>query len=123
MAFSLLLVDDNPAYRRLTSLLATDALGADADLRQASSLQDALAALADQPADCVLLDLGLPDSQGLGGVRAIRDAGAAAIVVLSGRTDPGLAEEAEAAGAAAFVVKGDELTELGPVLTRIAASR
>jgi serine phosphatase RsbU (regulator of sigma subunit) len=57
---------------------------------------------------CVLLDLGLPDSQGLQGLRRLlQQHPEAAVVVLTGLADEHLGEEAVRAGAQDYLVKGD----------------
>ena len=56
---------------------------------------------------CVLLDLGLPDSRGLQGVRWLQEsAPLVAVVVLTGLADEHLGAEAVAAGAQDYLVKG-----------------
>jgi serine phosphatase RsbU (regulator of sigma subunit) len=58
-------------------------------------------------ADCVLLDLGLPDSQGLDGLRQVLAlASGAAVCVLTGRQDEHLGIGAVAEGAQDYLVKG-----------------
>ena len=121
-AISLLLVDDNPAYVRLTSILAADALAEEPEVRSAGSIREAEAALAEQPADVVLLDLGLPDSEGFAGLERVRAAGAKAVVVLSGRSDDGIAERALEHGAAAYVLKGSEMEQLPAALRAAGAA-
>jgi serine phosphatase RsbU (regulator of sigma subunit) len=57
--------------------------------------------------DCVLLDLGLPDTFGLDGVRRLRAAaGRTPIVVLTGHTDETQGVAALAAGAQDYLIKG-----------------
>jgi serine phosphatase RsbU (regulator of sigma subunit) len=56
----------------------------------------------------VLLDLGLPDSQGLDGLRWLLDCDPdAAVVVLTGMADEDLGEDAVRAGAQDYLVKGE----------------
>jgi serine phosphatase RsbU (regulator of sigma subunit) len=58
-------------------------------------------------ADCVLLDLGLPDTQGLGGLVRLRHvAPDAAVLVLTGHDDVGRGVAAVGAGAHDYLVKG-----------------
>jgi serine phosphatase RsbU (regulator of sigma subunit) len=58
-------------------------------------------------ADCVLLDLGLPDAVGLTALEKLRaQLPEVPIVVLTGRVDDGIGPEAVAAGAQDFLVKG-----------------
>src|SRR6202046_3806085 len=59
-------------------------------------------------AACVLLDLGLPDSQGLDGLRwLLRERPDVAVVVLTGLADEYLGEQAVKAGGQDYLVKGD----------------
>jgi serine phosphatase RsbU (regulator of sigma subunit) len=67
-------------------------------------------------ADCVLLDLGLPDAQGLDALRRLLAvAPGAAICVLTGQGDEGLGNAAVGEGAQDYLIKG-EVT--GAVLLR-----
>ena len=69
-------------------------------------LTEGLAEL-DRGADCVLIDLGLPDTAGLDTVRAVvaHPAGAA-VVVLTGVADRSAAADAVRLGAQDYLVKG-----------------
>jgi serine phosphatase RsbU (regulator of sigma subunit) len=100
----ILLIEDDDGDALLVDELLLDA-GAPFALRRARSLADARPALAD--VECVLLDLELPDSRGLTGVRALQQlAPALAVVVLTGISDEHLGEEAVRAGAQDYLVKG-----------------
>src|SRR5918912_335328 len=56
---------------------------------------------------CVLLDLGLPDAEGIDGLRKLLAvAGSAAVCVLTGRSDEHLGIAAVAQGAQDYLVKG-----------------
>lgn len=56
---------------------------------------------------CILLDLGLPDSEGLEGLRrTLLVAGRIPVIVLTGRVDRDLGEAAVAEGAQDYLVKG-----------------
>lgn len=56
---------------------------------------------------CILLDLGLPDSEGLEGLRrTLRLAGRIPVIVLTGRADRDLGDSAVAEGAQDYLVKG-----------------
>jgi DNA-binding response OmpR family regulator len=58
-------------------------------------------------ADCVLLDLGLPDAGGLDAVARVREAAPdAAIIVLTGLDDAARRASALEAGAQDYIVKG-----------------
>lgn len=68
---------------------------------------EAVAQLASTEFDCVLLDLGLPDGEGVENVQRIRAASPqAAIVVMTGRDDEQRAIEALRLGAQEYLVKG-----------------
>lgn len=56
---------------------------------------------------CILLDLGLPDSEGLDGLRRILDlAGRVPVIVLTGQVDRDMGQAAVAEGAQDYLVKG-----------------
>ena len=89
-----LLVEDDAAFSAYVRL----ALGAGADaveVRTASDLSGALEALRDGHPDGILLDLNLPDSQGLASVRPVLDAAPrTAVVILTGVAETSVAQEA-----------------------------
>src|SRR5215469_3975356 len=99
-----LLVEDDDGDALLVEELLLDA-GVPFALNRARSLADARRSLADTT--CVLLDLELPDSRGLQGVRWLREAWPnLAVVVLTGISDEHVGEEAVGAGAQDYLVKG-----------------
>jgi serine phosphatase RsbU (regulator of sigma subunit) len=75
-------------------------------------------------AACVLLDLGLPDSQGLQGLRwLLQQYPEATIVVLTGMADEHLGEEAVRTGAQDYLVKGDVSGQMLHRVIRYAMER
>jgi two-component system KDP operon response regulator KdpE len=74
----LLVVDDEPAIRRL---LGTSLARAQYRVFEAATARDALVSMQIDKPDAVLLDLGLPDRDGLELVTLLKGAGAAVIVV------------------------------------------
>ena len=68
---TVLLVDDTRSDALLYSALLRRAAGTPRSVEHASTLEEALALLGKRDYDAVLLDLGLPDSDGLGGIRRI----------------------------------------------------
>jgi serine phosphatase RsbU (regulator of sigma subunit) len=85
------------------------------DLRRVHSLAEAKAAV--QDAACVLLDLGLPDTYQLDGLRWLQQhVPSVAVVVLTGLADEYLGEEAVRLGAQDYLVKGQVD---GPLLDRV----
>jgi serine phosphatase RsbU (regulator of sigma subunit) len=100
-----LLVEDDDGDAFLVEELLRE-VGAQIVVQRARSLNQAKALV--PGAACVLLDLGLPDSQGLTGLRqllAIEPE--AAVVVLTGEANEHLGELAVRAGAQDYLVKGD----------------
>ena len=99
----LLIEDDDGDALIVQELLAE--VAAPVSLRRARSMAEARPLLAD--VTCVLLDLGLPDTRELQGVRWLHEhLPQVAVVVLTGRTDEHLGEEAVRAGAQDYLVKG-----------------
>jgi signal transduction histidine kinase len=102
-----LVVEDDSAF---ASFLATALSGSReaASLRTASDLAEARQQLLDGAVDAVLLDLTLPDSQGLATLRAVLAASPdVAVVVLTGLDDADVARSALELGAQDWLVKGD----------------
>ncbi|MHB8217458.1 MAG: putative bifunctional diguanylate cyclase/phosphodiesterase [Candidatus Sulfotelmatobacter sp.] len=103
----LLLVEDNPGDARLLrEMLAEQGVPMTA-LTVTRTLSEAETHLAGNPVDIILLDLGLPDAQGM---EVVRRAQAAAphipLVVLTGLDDESLASEALQGGAQDYLIKG-----------------
>ena len=100
-----LLVEDDDGDALLVGELLRE-VGAAVVVRRARSLTQAKALVSG--AACVLLDLGLPDSQGLNGLRQLLQLEPeAAIVMLTGQASEHLGEQAVRAGAQDYLVKGD----------------
>lgn len=99
-----LLVEDDEADAFLVGELLAEA-DAKVDLAVATSLTEARDRVGG--VDCVLLDLGLPDAQGLDGLRQVLVMTEhAAVVVLTGRQDEHLGVGAVAEGAQDYLLKG-----------------
>ncbi len=105
-----LVADDEPAIRRL---LRTS-LGAQGwRVTEVASGAETLAAIARGGADVLLLDLGLPDTDGLDLIRRLRDGGSTVpIVVLSAREDERGKVAALDLGADDYVTKPFGMAEL-----------
>ena len=70
-------------------------------------LEDALESLREKPFDLILLDLSLPDAQGLETLTRIREAAPdLPIVIITGMNDESLAVEAVRGGAQDYLIKG-----------------
>lgn len=102
-----LLVEDDP----LDAELAQRSVSGGATrfvFTHVARVSEAIERFESAPVDCVLLDLNLPDSQGVDSVRQIRErATTAPIVVLTGAEDPNLGELCIEAGADDFISKDD----------------
>ena len=105
----ILLVEDDAADARLIQIaLAETENTANLDLVWVERLSKAFEALAERSADAVLLDMNLPDSQGLGTVtRMMEKAPSVPIIVLTGLADEVLTVQALQKGAQDYLVKGD----------------
>ena len=101
-----LLVEDNPGDARLIVEMLRD-VSDQFDLERVGQLEGALEALSRAAVDVVLLDLGLPDSQGLETFERTRErAGTEPIIVISGHDDEEMALAAVRSGAQDYLVKG-----------------
>jgi two-component system, OmpR family, KDP operon response regulator KdpE len=111
-----LVVDDEPAIRRFltTSLAAHDYL-----VFEASNGQDALSAIAAHRPDLVILDLGLPDMDGIEITRLLRGWSSIPIIILT-------VQEQEAAKVAALDAGADDYVTkpfgMGELLARMRAA-
>jgi diguanylate cyclase (GGDEF)-like protein/PAS domain S-box-containing protein len=104
---TVLLIEDNHGDARLLREMFREGGAYNTKLTHVASMSDAEAQLAMPVVDVILLDLGLPDAQGLG---AVRRAHAAApkipLVVLTGLDDDSVAVQALQEGAQDYLVKG-----------------
>ena len=99
----LLLVEDDDGDALLVREHLADA-GLETRLTWVRTLDEALERL---DVDCVLLDLGLPDTVGLEGLERLLARKAPAVVVRTGLAGSGVGLQALAAGAQDYLVKGD----------------
>jgi PAS domain S-box-containing protein/putative nucleotidyltransferase with HDIG domain len=104
----LLLIEDNPGDSRLIQMMLMESQKNLFDLEITDELSTGLARLSHGDIELVLLDLSLPDSQGLDTViRTHTCAPEVSIVVLTGLDDEELALNALELGAQDYLVKGD----------------
>lgn len=106
---SVLLVEDSPLDGRLLlEALRPATQAGELVVQTVKRLGAAITELERFRFSCVLLDLGLPDGQGVDNVRALREVDStAAIVVLTGLDDERSAGEALRLGAQDYLVKGE----------------
>jgi len=102
-----LLVEDNPADARLIREMLKELPAGTLQLQQVGRLDSAMEKLGQEAFDVVLLDLGLPDAQGMETLTLIQKASRSVpIVVLTSFDDEPFALEAVRAGAQDYLVKG-----------------
>ncbi len=102
-----LLVEDDPLHARLAQMFLSDPGDAVAGVDLADNLARARACLTAAEYDAILLDLGLPDGQGLGVLQAVLSAAPGVpVLVVTGDDDQALSVEAMRLGAQDFLVKG-----------------
>jgi two-component system KDP operon response regulator KdpE len=104
-----LVVDDEP---QIVRALQINLKARGYEVHLAGSGTAALKVAAQQPPDLVILDLGLPDLDGVEVIRGLRGWTEAPILVLSGRTDQTDKVEALDAGADDYVTKPFGIDEL-----------
>ncbi len=104
-SINLLIVEDNPADARLVELMLAEVGGF--RCAKAETLAAAVDAIADHPPDAVLLDLSLPDGQGIATVERIRAAAPfLPIVICTGFDDEAMGLMALQHGCQDYLVKG-----------------
>ncbi len=109
-AIKILLVEDEPAHAVLVKVALSNAATTRLafDIEVADSISKVIERLQDAVFDVVLLDLGLPDSQGFETVSRVYDTSPdTPIVVLTGLLDEEVGVQAMQKGAQDYLVKGD----------------
>jgi two-component system, OmpR family, KDP operon response regulator KdpE len=97
-----LVVDDEPQILRALSI---NLRARSYEVHTAASGSEALSTAASHPPDLVILDLGLPDIDGVDVIRGLRGWTSAPIIVLSGRSDSSDKVDALDAGADDYITK------------------
>jgi len=105
----ILIVEDEPALLRA---LQINLRARGYEVTTSAAGQDALVEAARRPPDAVLLDLGLPDLDGIQVIRELRSWSAVPVIVLSGRAGSGDKIGALYAGADDYVTKPFSMEEL-----------
>src|SRR5580704_7270896 len=104
---TLLLIEDNPGDARLLREMLNEQIPLNTQLTQLESMTAAETHLAKHAVDIILLDLGLPDAQGLEAIRRTHTAAPGVpVVVLTGLDDKSLAVQALQLGAQDYLIKG-----------------
>jgi diguanylate cyclase (GGDEF)-like protein/PAS domain S-box-containing protein len=108
---NLLLIEDNPGDARLLREMLNEQGSAAIELTHVQRVSEAERHLSRHAVDIILLDLGLPDAQGVGAVRRTHNAAPRVpLVVLTGEDDESLAMQAQQEGAQDYLVKGQIVT-------------
>lgn len=115
--------DDAPQLRTLLRYAFED----EPDLTfaaEAGNGKDAIGVIADVQPDVVLLDLSMPQMDGLEAIPEIRRVSpGSAIIVFSGFTADGAAEAALAAGADRYLEKGTDINAVAVAVREVMAER
>ena len=102
-----LLVEDNVADVRLIRELMRESVSIPFELISVGRLAEAVSHIRDVGCDVILLDLGLPDSQGLDTLKTLLEsAGNIPVIVLTGLSDDADSVQAIEHGAQDYLVKG-----------------
>src|SRR5579864_7992713 len=103
----ILLIEDNPGDALLVQLMLEEAGDPVFVLTHVGRIGDALEPVKSGSIDCALVDLSLPDADGLEGVERLRElAPEVPMIVLTGRDDLDLAIAALQSGAQDYLIKG-----------------
>lgn len=103
-----LLVEDNPGDARLIREMLRDNTDVKFDIQWVERLTDGLDSLREKPIDIILLDLMLPDSQGIDTFWTMHtESDRIPTIILTGLNDEELAVEALRHGAQDYLLKGD----------------
>ena len=120
----ILLVEDNPGDRRLIREMLAEASNVTFDVQYADRLEAARECLDHNGVEVILLDLGLPDSQGLATLKKIHaQVSRTPIVVLTGLNDETVGLQAVNEGAQDYLIKGQVDTDLLKRTIRYAIER
>lgn len=103
----ILAIEDNPADRGILRELLVDIPGSAFELCHAGTVSEAKSLIAEDGFDCIILDLGLPDSQGLDSLKSVRSlTPTMPIIVLTGFDDEETGLKAFHEGAQDYLIKG-----------------
>ena len=118
--YRVLVADDHPLYRDALRNLVCAAFD-DVEVFECEDIASALSCLHSGTVDLVLLDLSMPDADGLDGLRRLRDASPATpVIICSAHDDPGLVRESFRLGVSGYLPKssGTEVTKHALQLVR-----
>ncbi|MEQ9394005.1 response regulator [Haliea sp.] len=103
--YRVLIADDHPLYRDALRNVVLEAF-ADVEVLECEDIASALECLQRSAVDLMLLDIGLPDTEDLDGVRRLRDASPTCpMIVCSAHDDPALVRAAFKLGVSGYLPK------------------
>jgi len=103
----ILLVEDNPGDAFLVEEMLEDIQEVNAEITHIETLKEAITELEQSVYDVVLLDLGLPDSEGLNALKKVLEIDLGfPVIVITGLDDGKTGNEAVKSGAQSYMVKG-----------------
>ncbi|MBA2593027.1 MAG: diguanylate cyclase [Pseudomonadota bacterium] len=125
MPIRVLIVEDDPSYAlRVGEHLCGPPTRSEFALVHAERLADAIRLLGEHDIDAILIDLGLPDSQGIETFQKLRAEGPGVpVIVLTGLDDEALGVQALREGAQDYLVKHELHGNLLPRALRYAIER
>jgi len=110
---TVLLIEDNPGDVRLIQEMLSESTYGVFQVKPVSRLVEGFHVIIDEPVDVILLDLGLPDSQGISTFnRAKEFAPQVPIVILTGQSNEMLGTRAVREGAQDYLIKGGVTSNL-----------
>ncbi len=114
-----LIVDDHePTLASLAQLVQGEGYG----IARAASMEDARTELGNSKFDVVLVDLNLPDGNGLGLLEEARNAGSSAVVLITGQASVTSAVEALRKGVTDYLTKPVDFERVRSILTEVTRS-
>jgi len=118
-AVRIFIVDDSQAWRRAVCAILHEHLDV-ALIRESADGLDAVRKSEELQPDLVLLDIGLPNLNGLEAARQIRKVSPSSrILFLTSHRNPELLQEARRIGALGFVVKSNAARDLLPAVRAV----
>jgi CheY-like chemotaxis protein len=123
MSLSILAVDDEPSTLKMLRLILK-IKRPDWTVHTVEDGPQALALVANQPVDCVLLDISMPGMDGLEVCKRMRqlpNMQQVPIVIFTALDTPDRRDRAAAAGATAFWIKTFQATEFVPEIEKLVA--
>ena len=118
--YRILVADDHPLYRSAMSNVLLEAFD-DIEVRECEDIASALLIVCEEAIDLVLLDLSMPDADGLDGLQKLRSAAPATpVIVCSANDDPTLVRDCFKLGISGYLPKssGREVTRHALQLVR-----